>query len=174
MTVPEVESALDTMKILVDNREQDTPRARSRYAQFGVPYERTTIQTGDYSAKFLLPDGSGWYDMSSDIVVERKYSLDELCMCFGSERKRFIREFERAKENNIRMWLLLENSSFKDAYAGRYRSKYKPKSLIASLLAFQARYNCRIVMADESVSGRLIHDILYYEGREILMGMVDE
>ena len=78
------------------------------------------------------------------------------------------------KENNIRMWLLLENSSFKDAYAGRYRSQYKPKSLIASLLAFQARYNCRIVMCDESVSGKLIHDILYYEGREILMGMVDE
>lgn len=112
--------------------------------------------------------------MSEDVTLERKMNLSELCLCFGSERKRFIREFERAKENNIRMWLLLENSSFKDAYAGRYRSQYKPKSLIASLLAFQARYNCRIVMCDESVSGKLIRDILYYEGREILMGMVDE
>ena len=173
MTVPEVEEALQTMVIIIDNREQDTQRARSRYAQFGCPWERATIQTGDYSAKFLLPDGT-WYDMSNDISVERKYALDELCMCFGSERKRFIKEFERAKENNIRMWLLLENSSFKDAYNGRYRSRYKPQSLIASILAFQARYNCRIVMCDESVSGKLIHDILYYEGREILMGMVDE
>ena len=173
MTIPEVEDALITMRILVDNREQETSRSRARYAQFGIPYERATIQTGDYSAKFFLPDGT-WYDMSKDVTVERKMNLDELCLCFGSERKRFIREFERAKENNIRMWLLLENSSFKDAYAGRYRSQYKPKSLIASLLAFQARYNCRIVMADESVSGKLIHDILYYEGREILMGMVDE
>lgn len=173
MTIPEVEEALQTMTIIIDNREQQTDRSKARYAQFGCPYERATIPTGDYSAKFMLPDGS-WYDMSSDIVVERKYSLDELCMCFGSERKRFIKEFERAKENNIRMWLLLENSTFKNAYAGRYRSQYKPKSLIASILAFQARYNCRIVMADESVSGKLIHDILYYEGREILMGMVDE
>ena len=173
MTVPEVEEALQTMVIIIDNREQDTQRARTRYAQFGCPWERATIQTGDYSAKFLLPDGT-WYDMSSDVSVERKMNLDEICLCFGSERKRFIKEFERAKENNIRMWLILENSSFKDAYNGRYRSRYKPKSLIASILAFQARYNCRIVMCDESVSGKLIHDILYYEGREILMGMVDE
>lgn len=173
MTIPEVEESLQSMVILVDNREQDTPRSRARYEQFGVPFERTTIHTGDYSAKFLLPDGT-WYDMSDDVTLERKMNLSELCLCFGSERKRFIREFERAKENNIRMWLLLENSSFKDAYAGRYRSQYKPKSLIASMLAFQARYNTRLVMCDESLSGKLIHDILYYEGREILMGMVDE
>ena len=173
MTIPEVEESLQSMVILIDSREQQTDRSKARYAQFGCPYERTTIRTGDYSAKFQLPDGS-WYDMSEDVTLERKMNLSELCLCFGSERKRFIREFERAKENNIRMWLLLENSSFKDAYAGRYRSQYKPKSLIASLLAFQARYNCRIVMCDESVSGKLIRDILYYKGREILMGMVDE
>ena len=173
MTVPEVEEALRTMTVLVDSREQDTQRARSRYAQFECPWERATIHTGDYSVKFQMPDG-GWLDLSNEIAVERKYSLDEVCMCFGSERKRFIKEFERAKENNIRLWLLLENSTFKKAYAGQYRSQYKPKSLIASILAFQARYNCRIVMCDESVSGRLIRDILYYEGREILMGMVDE
>ena len=173
MTVPDVEEALRTMVIIVDTKEQDTQRARTRYAQFGCPYERISLKTGDYSAKFQMPDGS-WFDMSNDIAVERKYSLDELCMCFGSERKRFIKEFERAKESSIRLWLLLENSTFKKAYNGQYRSKYNPKSLIASILAWQARYNCRIVMVDESVSGQLIHDILYYEGREILMGMVDE
>ena len=173
MTIPEVEESLQSMVILVDNREQDTPRARARYEQFGVPFERKTIQTGDYSAKFLLPDGT-WYDMSDDITVERKMNLDELCLCFGAERKRFIKEFERLKESNIRMWLLLENSTFKKAYAGSYRSQFRPESLIASMLAFQARYNTRLVMCDESLSGKLIHDILYYEGREILMGMVDE
>lgn len=161
------------MVILVDNREQETDRSRARYAQFGVPFERQTIHTGDYSAKFLLPDGT-WYDMSNDVTVERKMNLDELCLCFGAERKRFIKEFERLKESNIRMWLLLENSTFKKAYSGSYRSQYRPQSLIASILAFQARYNTRLVMCDDSLSGKLIHDILYYEGREILLGMVDE
>jgi len=164
---------LRSMVILVDSREQETDRARTRYAQFGCPYERATIKTGDYSAKFLLPGGL-WYDLSNDITVERKMNLDELCLCFGKDRKRFIKEFERAKENNIRLWLLLENSTFEKAYSGSYRSKYKPQSLIASMLAWQSRYACRIVMCHESVTGKLIHDILYYEGREILMGMVDE
>ena len=173
MTIPEVEESLQSMVILVDSREQDTPRSRARYEQFGVPYERKTIHTGDYSAKFLLPDGT-WYDMSNDITVERKMNLDELCLCFGAERKRFIKEFERLKESNIRMWLLVEEASFMKAYNGKYRSQLSSKSLIASILAFQARYNTRIVMCDTTWSGKLIHDILYYEGREILMGMVDE
>lgn len=161
------------MVILVDTREQETTRSKARYAQFGCPYEKKAIKTGDYSAKFQLPDGD-WYDMSDVISVERKMNLDEVCMCFGEQRKRFIKEFERLKENNIRMWLLIENASFKKAYDGTYRSRYRPQSLVASMLAWQARYNCRMVMCDESVSGKLIHDILYYEGREILMGMVDE
>ena len=173
MTVPEVEEALQTMVILVDSREQETVRAKTRYAQFGCPYERTTIKTGDYSAKFLLPSGE-WFSLDDMVSVERKMNTDEICLCFGAERKRFIKEFERAKENNVRMWLMIENSSFKKMYGGQYRSQYKPKSLIASLLAWQARYNCRIVMCDEAVSGRLIRDIRFYEGREILMGMVDE
>ena len=161
------------MVMLVDSREQDTDRARARYAQFGCRWERATIKTGDYSAKFQLPDGS-WFSLDDIISVERKMNTDEICMCFGAERKRFIKEFERLKENNIRMWLLIENSTFKKMYGGQYRSMYKPQSLIASLLAWQARYNCRIVMCDESITGKLIRDILYYEGREILMGMVDE
>ena len=177
MNPPEVDAAMNTFRILVDSREHQTKQAEERYEMFGVPYSRATLSYGDYCGNVDIC-GNQLYDTSAAIsplcVVERKMNLDELCLCFGSERHRFIREFERAKENNIRMWLLLENSSFKDAYAGRYRSQYKPKSLIASLLAFQARYNCRIVMCDESVSGKLIHDILYYEGREILMGMVDE
>lgn len=173
MTVPEVEEALQTMVVLVDTKEQDTNRARSRYAQFGVPFERVSLKTGDYSCKFQLPDGT-WFNLSDRITIERKNGIDELAMCFGSERGRFIREFERAKESLMRMWLLIEDSSFDKIYGHKYRSQFNPKSLIASILSWQARYNSRIIMCDEFISGKLIHDILYYEGREILMGMVDE
>ena len=160
------------MVILVDSREQQTDESKWRYAQFTFPYERQRIPTGDYSAKFPLPDGT-WLDMSDRITVERKNSIDELAMCYGSERDRFIREFERAKEGLIRMWLLIEGASFEKVYDHKYRSRYNPKSLMASILAWQARYNIRIIMCDKSASGKLIQDILYYEGREALMGMVD-
>lgn len=168
-----METALKNMIILVDNREQDTVESKRRYAQFTVPYERSTLKTGDYSAKFLLPDGT-WFNLSDKAVVERKNSIDEIAMCFGSERGRFIREFERAKESLMRMWLLIEGASFEKVYDHRYRSRYKPKSLMASLLAWQARYNIRIIMCDRSASGMLIQDILYYEGREAMMQMIDE
>lgn len=161
------------MVVLVDTREQQTGESLMRYKQFGVPYERHKIDTGDYSAKFQLPDGS-WFDLSNRATVERKQSLDELCMCFGSERERFEREFERTKETLTRMWLLIEGGSFEKVLAGDYRSKFRPTSLMASIIAWQTRYNVRIIMCDKSASGRLIHDILYYEGREAMMGMVDE
>lgn len=160
------------MVILIDSREQATGEALMRYKQFGCPYEKHKIDTGDYSAKFKLPDGS-WFDLSDRVTVERKMSLDELCMCFGKERNRFIHEFDRAKEGLTRMWVLVEGGSFEKVYAGNYRSRYQPNSLIASILAWQARYNIRIIMCDKSASGRLIHDILYYEGREAMMGLVD-
>ena len=160
------------MVILVDSREQKTVESQRRYSQFTVPFERVHLKTGDYSAKFLIPDGT-WFDLSDRIVVERKNSIDELAMCFGSERDRFEREFERAKENLIRMWLLIEGAGFEKIYDHKYRSRYKPKSLMASILAWQARYNIRIIMCDRSASGMLIQDILYYEGREQLMKMVD-
>ena len=35
----EIDRALKTFTILVDSREQDTPRSRERYRAFGVPYE---------------------------------------------------------------------------------------------------------------------------------------
>ena len=173
MTIPEVEESLRTMVIIIDNREQQTDKSLRRYKSFGCPYERGTLKTGDYSAKFMLPDGS-WFDMSDYVTVERKMDLDETASCFGQQRTRFIKEHERAKENLVRMWILLENSSFEKIYNHKYRSQMHPKSLIAGLLAFQSRYNLRIVMCTEFVSGMLIHDILYYEGREMLMGMVDE
>jgi len=160
------------MVILVDSREQQTEESKRRYAQFAVPYERAHLTTGDYSAKFLLPDGT-WLDLSEWVTVERKNSIDELAMCFTSERGRFEREFERAKENLTRMWLLIEGGSFEKIYDHRYRSRFQPKSLMASLLAWQARYNVRIIMCDRSASGSLIHDILYYEGREAIMSLVE-
>lgn len=161
------------MVILVDSREQNTAESNRRYAQFSAPFERVHLTTGDYSAKFQLPDGS-WFDLSDRVAIERKNSIDELAMCFGSERGRFEREFERCKENLIRMWLLIEGASFEKIFDHKYRSRYKPKSLIASILAWQARYNIRIIMCDKSASGMLIRDILFYEGREQMMKLVDD
>lgn len=169
----EIDDVMRTFTIWVDTREQPTERAKIRYRQFGCPYKRQKLDFGDYSAVLYLPDGKE-LSLADKRVVERKLGYTELCACFTHERDRFTREFERAKEAGAKTYLLLENSSWEMAYAGKYRSKMHPQSLIASMLAWLARYDCQIIMCKAETSGKLIHDILYREAKEILMGMVDE
>ena len=156
------------MIFLCDTREQPTARLRERL-KWLEPYERTTILVGDYTAKTLLPDGT-WFFCPCNI--ERKMNFSELVGCFCQERKRFVREFERAKEHGIKMVLLVENSTWEMAYAGSYRSQMTPKSFIASLLTWMARYNCQILFCRQQTTGKLIHDILRYEMREALENMM--
>jgi hypothetical protein len=44
----------------------------------------------------------------------------------------------------------------------------KPKALIASMLAWLARYNCQLIFCRAETSGRLIFDVLYREAKERL------
>ena len=166
----EVENALKTMCILVDSREQATKQSERRYADFGVPWERCKLDFGDYSAVFTLPDGSE-FDLRESCTIERKQSIDELCGCYTHDRSRFKREFERAKEAGAKLYLLIENASWGMAYNGKYRSQMKPQALVASMLAWLARYDCQIIMVGKDLSGKLIHDILYREAKERLTNM---
>ena len=166
----DIESTLKTMVCICDSREQDTEQSKRRYADFGVPWERGKLDFGDYSAVFTLPDGSK-FDLREDCAVERKMSLDELCGCYTHDRARFEREFERAKAANAKIYLLIEQASWEKAYNGKYRSQMMPKALVASMLAWLARYDCQIIMCRAETSGRLIKDILYREAKERLTNM---
>lgn len=165
----EVESALKTMKILVDTRERPTEAAKRRYASFGVPWERRKLDFGDYSASFIV-DGS---EISFDkmVAIERKQSLDELCQCYTHDRPRFQREFDRAKAVNAKIYLLIENATYEQVLSGRYRSRMQPNALAASIFAWLARYDCQILMCKQATSGRLIREILLREGKERLMAL---
>lgn len=167
----EIDSVLDSMVCICDSREQTTPRLKARLKQIEYPVERQALLCGDYSAKMKLLSGE-WYQLP--VAIERKMSINECCMCYCQERSRFTKEFNRAKDNGIKMYLLIEDANWENIYAGKYRSKMLPQSLVASLLSWLARYNCQILMCRPETSGKLIRDILYREAKEILMGMVDE
>lgn len=165
--------ALDSMVILVDTREQPTVQAQRRYAAFGNPYERQKLDFGDYSAKFKLPSGE-WFSLENSVVVERKMNIDELCMCFCHQRERFEREFERIKAAGAKCYLLVEGAAWEKFYNGQYRSKMTSNSLVASTLAFCARYGIVPVYCKMETSGKLIRDILYREGKERLEVILDD
>lgn len=169
----EIEEILGTMTILVDTREQRTERSLKRYKQFGVDWERRALDYGDYTfqcisdGKPLFPDDSE--KVKSPCVIERKMNLDELAQCFTRERQRFKAEFERAKENHARVYLLVEDASWENLINGRYRSKYNSVAFLASILAWQVRYDMKIIFCKPETSGRLIKEILYRELKERLM-----
>ena len=171
MAPHEIEEALKGMVVLVDTREQDTARLRVRLKDMKCEHERCKLDFGDYSAK--IPINGEWHTLN--IAVERKMDLDELAQCYCNGRKRFEREFERAQKAGAKIYLLIENATWEDAYMGNYRSKMNPQSLTASMLAWLARYRCQLIFCRQRTSGRLIYDILYREAREYLeRTMLDE
>ena len=166
----EAEECLRQMIYCVDTREQPTQTLEKRL-EYLQPYERETLTAGDYTAKTLLPDGTWFY---VPVAIERKMSLTEIAGNFCRERERFRAEFNRARDAEIRLVILIEQSSWETAYAGAYRSQMRPQSLIASLLTWMARYKCPILMCNRpDTGGKLIRDILHYEMREALERLVD-
>lgn len=156
------------MTVLVDTREQDTVRARARLRRIGVPVEREKLDCGDYSAKCSV------LSLKGKVAIERKMDLNELSQCFCQGRKRFEREFERARESGIKIYLLIEDASLDAVYRHRYQTKMQPQAMAASIFAWLARYDCQILFCDDATSGQVIHDVLYRELKERLEQMPDE
>ena len=170
---------LDSMVILCDKREQPTERAKKRYESFGIPYERATLSYGDYAYNAKLPNGEWLYDTSKTVkpvcCLERKLDLDELSNCFTHDRDRFAREFDRAKANNARIFLLVENATWENLLAGKYKTKFRPAAFYGSLTAWIVRYNLQPIFCKQELSGRMIREFLYRDLKDrIERGVFDE
>lgn len=168
----EIEECLNSMSILVDTREQPNERAFRRYETFGVPYSRHKLDYGDYAFNFIL-NGKPFFEEEQKIyppvVIERKENLAELSGNLCQNRERFEREFQRARENGAKIYLLVEDASWENLINGKYRTKFHPKAFTSSLLAFMARYEITPIFCKSETSGQLIKNILYRELKERLV-----
>ena len=169
----DIDRLLEQMCIVVDTREQLTDKAVERYTAFGVPYIRHKLDFGDYSAFFGGAKDTDRISLVNKVSIERKYDLTELCSCFTTDRKRFSAEFERLRQSGEKMYLLVENGTWEKAYKGDYRSQMHPNALIASMTTWLARFNCQLVMCRPETSGKLIAQILYREGKEYMMRLIE-
>ena len=136
------------------------------------------LKTGDFTICVQLPNNCQ-INFQDKIVIERKKDLNELC-CNLFDKKdsegltRFERELVRAKEQGIKVILLVEidnmHSKIMNSKHFRYdkASKVSPKSFNSILRSLQARYDISIEYCEKNQSARLIHDILYYHAREYL------
>lgn len=94
-----------------------------------------TLPTGDYAVK----------DLESYVCIERKSIADLVSCCCSKERERFERELMRMKAYQWR-WLVIEGPLDR-IYAGDYRSKGEPESVVGSVCAFAVRYGVSPIFA---------------------------
>ena len=172
MTYAEVNDVLASMVIIYDTREQPTPALMRRLSAFPCETRREMCGFGDYTAACTLPDGSE-YSLNGVVAIERKMSLDELSRNFTAGRDRFAREFQRAKDNGGKLYLLVENASWDMLFAGRYKTKFNRDSYIASLMAWQARYGTQVLFCTSEISQMVIYKVLRYELKERLERMCE-
>ena len=136
------------------------------------------LKVGDYTIAVKLPTDEV-INFKDKIVIERKADLNELCCNFFDKKDeegktRLERELDRAKEQGIKVILLVETDNMHNKIlSSKYfrfdkASKVSPKAFNSILRSLQAKYDISIEYCDKKDSARLIHDILYYHAREYL------
>ena len=163
------QSILKSLTVLCDSREQVNHHVTEALAALKCPTQIGKLEQGDYTG--LIPirafggrfsDVDGYSSLADEVIIERKANLDEIAENFTVDRRRFESEFLRAKANGIKVFLVIENSSWTDIWSHNYRSRLSPKALAGSLMSWQVKYNLTILFCRPQETGRLIYGTLYY------------
>lgn len=164
----EIDDALKRFSVIVDSREQKWAHIEKALKATQTPYIKTKLNYGDYSCTIIGADFQT-ISLADKCVIERKRNLDELVGNFTTGRARFDREFQRAVADKAKVFLLIEDPNlWRNIHNHNYRSKMPPKSLLATLCSWQARYNITVISCDPQDSGSLIKAILWYALRDHL------
>ena len=163
----EIESALNSIEILVDTREKVWGHIESGLKEIGCPCVAHKLDFGDYSYKYTNPEGEDIF-CHKEIVVERKANAEEISGNLTKQRERFKREFEKANALGTDVYLLIENCNWGIIDNHGYRTNFNPKSFEASLFSFMAKYNLKLQFCNSTFSAKLIHGIFRYHLRNKL------
>lgn len=165
----ELKQLLKSLTVIVDTREKENQHITYYLDQKKIPYITQALSYGDYS--YMLPSCAELgiqrhMYFTHSIVVERKASLEELSGNLSKYRDRFENEFLRA--GNCNMTLLVERGSLTDIFNSKYNTKLSNKAFLASLMAWQQRYNIKLEFVHMQHTGALIYSKFYYHLREFL------
>jgi len=168
-TEKELKTLLSSMVILIDTREQQNDHVLSYLEKKKIRIMSKKVDTGDYSAIIPKNEELGiMRDVYIPAAIERKNSIDELAASI-KDRSRFENELIRSQ--NVRFSIMVEDpNGYENIITGNYQSQYEPKSLLASLKSFEARYNFAAVFIPKKAAGNYIYHHLYYNARNILKG----
>ena len=163
-TDKEIDQLIKNATVVIDTREQKCSHIVEYFEKKKIPYCFEKLKVGDYTLKIQLPHMHRPYYLQDRCAIERKANLEELSGNFTKKREAFESEFARAKGI---IYLLIENASYEDLVLKKYKTGYDRKLFVASLKAFEARYNIRtIFIKDNTFSGHFIYSTLIYSLKE--------
>lgn len=182
ITKSEIEKILNNLVIIYDTREKEIEQLDAKGNRIvirknqhildyldnvGVEYKREKLTFGDYSY-----DIKGFPELSRKIVIERKASLDEISQNFGKHRDRFKREFDKAMQQGVQTYLIVENTSWTKVFNGKWRGALHPNAMIASLIAWEKKYSCPVHLIKKAEAGQLIYSLILFNLKKILEGLI--
>lgn len=167
-TDSEIKALLKSLIVLVDTREQVNKHIIDYFDKKEILFKEAKLDFGDYS--FMLPANQelGIHRdlyFTNEIVIERKGNLEELSGNLTKDRTRIESELLRSKGKVL---LLIEGASYEDIVQHNYNTQYNPKSFIATLKAFECRYNMNTSFIHKPFTGNFIYFTFYYFLREYL------
>lgn len=164
----ELDDVLASFQIVVDTREQKWAHIESSLKATQTPYTVAKLNYGDYTCE-AKDSQKQTISLADKYVIERKRNLDELVGNFTKGRERFDREFKRALADKAKVFLMIEDPDlWRNIEQHNYRSKMPPKTLLATLCSWQAKYNITVISCSQKDSGTLIKAILWYALRDYL------
>lgn len=162
-TDKEKETLIKSIVILVDTREKKGNHITDWFDKKGISWKKKSLEYGDYSFLVSANPELGIFkdlDFSSEIIVERKASLEELSNNLTKERSRFEKELTLAPKNKV---LLIENANYSDIIEGNYDTQYNKKSYWGTIHSFWHRYGMSVFfMPDNKYSGVFIKGYFEY------------
>lgn len=145
--------------IIVDSREKKWDHIRKYFEANGIEFEIKKLDAGDY---FSTDQG--------DVVVDRKQNLQELC---GNLSKgngniiRFTNECRRAKEQGIRLVVLIEGTNcqtVKDVSGWKSKyTKHSGKWLTDKMFNLTVSYDVEWQFCKKNETATKILEILKYD-----------
>ena len=164
----QIKAIIDTMVIVIDTREKVNSHIIDAFDKYGINWERSKLESGDYSAYIPMNYELGideMIDLTNELCIERKMNCDEVIQNLTKHKERFYNEFERS---NATIPILIEDD-FTNAVKGNYRSQVTPKAFLGALFSFCDKNDTFFYfMEDKRHSALWIYDMLKYRIRNKL------
>lgn len=169
----EIDSAMKSMRIVIDTREKKNAHITAALQARKCLYSAHKLDYGDYTCEYDTAEKSGII-FADRVVIERKASLDELAGNITKERARFDREFQRAKAAGAKVFLMIEGGSYDDIKKHLYRSQMPPNAYLNTLFSWQQKYNITISFVSKLFAADYIYGTLFMALKNHLLHGIEE